>query len=91
MHAQAVNVSSEMMKEMEVGLLDRVNEMLPDERNLFDLSNWWLFKFQWTWGLRSWKSYGETGSGNEEAISQELHLLQLHLRNFFVEEYFQCR
>ncbi len=76
MHAQAVNVSSEMMKEMEVGLLDRVNEMLPDEKKIYlTFSNWWLFKFQWTWGLRSWKSYGETGSGNEEAISQDLPLL----------------
>ncbi len=32
MHAQRVNVSSKMTKEMGIRILDRVNEMLSDER-----------------------------------------------------------
>ncbi len=37
MHAQGVNVSSEIIEEMGIRILDRVNEMLPDEKkNSFD-------------------------------------------------------
>ncbi len=34
MHAQGVNVSSEMIKEMGIKILDRVNEVVPDEKNI---------------------------------------------------------
>ncbi len=86
-HAQAVNVSSGMIKEIGIRIIDRVNEMLPDEKKIhLTISNGWLFKFERKRGLRSWKSYGESGSGKLEAISQELPAAK-----FFVEEYFQCR
>ncbi len=48
MHAQGVYVSSEMIKEMGIRILERVNEMLPDEKKtrstfskgcLFQISN----------------------------------------------------
>ncbi len=34
MHAQGVNGSSKMMKEMGISILGRVNEMLPDEKKI---------------------------------------------------------
>ncbi len=81
MHARAVVVSPKMIKEIGVRILDRVNEMIQDEKKIhFTFSNGWLFKFQRRRGLRSWKSRGESGFGNEEAISQELTLLEIHLR-----------
>ncbi len=58
MHAQRMNASSKMIKEMGIRILDRINEMLPYEKIIhLTFSNGWLFKFQ-RWGLRSSKSYG---------------------------------
>ncbi len=34
MHAQGVNCSSKMMKEMGISILGRVNEMVPDEKKI---------------------------------------------------------
>ncbi len=58
MHAQGVNVSSEMIKEMGIRILERVNKMLPDEKKIRStFSKGCLFKFQ-MWGIRGWKTYG---------------------------------
>ncbi len=58
--------------------------MLPDEIKNFI----WPFP---TGGFSNFKGVGNfvAGSANEEAISQEISLRKLPLRNF--EEYFQCR
>ncbi len=45
--AQRVNVSSKMIKEMGIEILDRVNEMLSDEKmNSLTFSNGWLLNFK---------------------------------------------
>ncbi len=36
-HVQGVNVSSEMIKEMSIRILERVNEMLPVKKRIIDV------------------------------------------------------
>ncbi len=47
MHAQRPTVFSKMIKEIGIGILGRVNEMLPDEKIIhLTFFNGRLFKFQ---------------------------------------------
>ncbi len=71
--------------------MEIVNAKLPKEKQIYlSFSNGWLEKFKSRWRLRSWKSYGESGSADNEAIALEFPVLQAYLRNFSLRDIFNA-
>ncbi len=87
---RGVFISGELVKEKGLKLLEIVNAKLSEEKKLSVFLQRMAGKIQSRWGLRSWKSYGESGSANNEAIARELPVLQAYLHNFSLRDIFNA-
>ena len=62
----------------------------PGQHIEITFSDGWLCRFKARWGLRTFKSYGESGDANNDAVQIALPGLRQRLANFSEKDIFNA-
>lgn len=72
-HASRININGDIIRQKAAKLQALANEKIPvEEQTNLIFSDGWLDKFKRRWGLRVFRSHGEAGDADVEAMEREL-------------------
>lgn len=85
------NINGPLLRTQARKLQDMANERLPAEQRFsMTFSDGWLSNFNRRWGLRVFRSYGEGGDADLEAVRNELPLIKEKVRQYQPKDIFNC-
>ena len=93
--ASRININGEIIGAKAQCLQKLTTEKLPPEaRKVLNFSDGWLCNLKDRWGLRIFKSHGESGDAHVEAIARELPKIKEILKDYSPNNIFnadECR
>lgn len=72
-----ININGEMVRQKAFKIQQLANEKIPAEHRIsLQFSEGWLDKFKHRWNLRVFKSHGESGDADADAVAREMPRLR---------------